>query len=774
MAEQLDILLTAAFGLEAVVRREASALGYEAKVIQPGRLLVRGDLEAVARLNVWVRTAERVLIRVGDFKADDFGLLFDGTHELPWDRWISADATFPVRGRSVKSQLSSVPACQRMVKKAIVEQLRKAHGVEELPESGPTVGVEVALLNDHVTLTIDTSGSGLHKRGYRPVSGPAPLRETLASALVQLSFWRPDRPLADPFCGTGTIAIEAAMIGRNIAPGLNRAFAAESWPGFDSQVWDRTRQEAREKIGPALPLRIRAMDIHGAALGMARVNAENAGVAEDIHFHQKPFSELTSKREYGCVITNPPYGHRMGTGATRDAGTDEDIEALYRSMPMVLRSLPTWSHYIFTGFSGLERVFGRSADRRRKLYNGRIECCYYQFHGPRPGADKPPARDERASTETSTDLVDSDAEEQTSENTASEIDSAAPQSAAESSPSSMPSSSPSRSELGASVFGGLLPEAKRQADEFANRLRKRARHLRRWPGRGITCYRLYERDIPEIPLVVDRYEDSLHIAEFARPHQRTPAQHADWLEMMQRTAAESLDIKLSNVHLKFRDRQRGTSQYERTAKEDRRIVVQESGLKFEVNLSDYIDTGLFLDHRLTRQRVREMADGKRMLNLFAYTGAFSVYAAAGGAESTTTVDLSRTYLDWAERNLQLNELGGPRHQRVQSDAIAFLERLPKDEKFDLMVVDPPTFSNSKRTEEDWDVQRDQSRLFPLLRRNLAPGGTLFFSTNFRRFKFDATPWAGCDVREISNQTVPEDFRNRRIHRCWIIREVSKI
>ncbi|HBO44928.1 MAG TPA: SAM-dependent methyltransferase [Planctomycetaceae bacterium] len=317
------------------------------------------------------------------------------------------------------------------------------------------------------------------------------------------------------------------------------------------------------------------------------------------------------------------------------------------------------------------------------------------------------------------------------------------------------------------AFGGLSAKAREQAQLFERRLVKRARHLRRWPTRqGITCFRLYERDIPEIPLVVDRYEDCLHIAEFDRPHERTVAEHADWLDLMARTAARVLDVDPKRVFFKRRQRQRGTSQYERVGDQGRTFVVGEGGLRFEVNLSDYVDTGLFLDHRITRSMVRDAAAGKRFLNLFGYTGSFTVYAAAGGAVSTTTVDLSNTYLDWARHNMGLNEFAGPEHRFVRDDGLSFVESCR--DTFDLAVVDPPTFSNSKRTEQYWDIQRDYSALLRALLSRMSPGGVVYFSTNFRRFKFDPAVLQGATAREISRQTVPPDFRNQRIHRCWRI------
>jgi 23S rRNA G2069 N7-methylase RlmK/C1962 C5-methylase RlmI len=296
--------------------------------------------------------------------------------------------------------------------------------------------------------------------------------------------------------------------------------------------------------------------------------------------------------------------------------------------------------------------------------------------------------------------------------------------------------------------------------------------LRRWPTkRGITCYRIYERDIPEIPLVVDRYEDALHLSEFARPHDRSPAQHADWLDLMARTAADVLEVPRERVFLKHRDRQRGADQYQRVDNREARFVVHEGGLKFIVNLSDYVDTGLFLDHRTTRQMVRERAAGKRFLNLFAYTGSFSVYAAAGGAVSTTTVDKSATYIDWARENLAINEFTGPTHELVRSDIRAYLDDLRPQDEWDVAVVDPPTFSNTKGIESDWDVQRDYATLLNQLAPHIVSCGVVYFSTNFRRFKLDEAALSGYQIRDITRQTIPEDFRNKRIHACWQLTRV---
>ncbi len=544
--------------------------------------------------------------------------------------------------------------------------------MNELPETGPRCAIEISLRDDVATLTLDTTGVGLHKRGYRRLVGEAQLRETLAAVLVQLSYWRPGRVLVDPFCGTGTIPIEAALLGRNIAPGLNRDFASERWPTFDRQTWQQAREEARDLVRPPLAERLLGYDIDADVLSLARYHAEQAGVAEDIHWQQRPFSELRAKAEYGCIITNPPYGERLGS--------DAEIEQLYRTFPLVLRRLPTWSFYILSSRPDLEELVGQPASRRRKLYNGPLECTYYQFHGPRPPRDGGPI--EQDATELS-----------------AHVETPRSNSAARAEPSTAP------------AFGGLKTAAARQAEEFANRLRNRARHFRRWPTkRGITCYRLYERDVPDVPLVVDRYEDALHIAEFARPHDRSPAQHADWLDLMARTAANVLEVPRERVFVKHRDRQRGAGQYQRIDDRETRITVHEGGLKFIVNLSDYVDTGLFLDHRITRQLVGNAAAGKRFLNLFAYTGSFTVYAAAGGAATTTSVDKSATYIDWARENMKLNGFTATSHQLVRSDIRTFVDQLTAESIWDLAVVDPPTFSNTKGLEDDWDVERDHGEL----------------------------------------------------------------
>lgn len=376
----VDLIATAPMGLEAVVGHELRALGYE-PAVQNGRVSWTADEAAICRANLWLRSSDRVLVKLGEFPATTFEELFQGTRALPWPDWLPEDARFIVNGRSHKSRLTSVPACQSVVEKAVVESLKQRYRREWFPKTGARAAIEVALLGDVATLTLDTTGPGLHKRGYRKLAGPAPLKETLAAALVQISRWHPDRPLLDPFCGTGTIPLEAAMIGLNLAPGLHRSFDAEGWPRVPAALWAAAREEARDLAQPGRRLEIAGSDIDPEALELARHAARAAGLADAVQFRQVPVAELQPQEEYGYIITNPPYGERLGE--------ERAVLPLYRELGQVARRLPTWSVYVLTAHPGFERAFGRRADKNRKLYNGRILCYFYQYPGPRRPRPEP-------------------------------------------------------------------------------------------------------------------------------------------------------------------------------------------------------------------------------------------------------------------------------------------------------------------------------------------------------------------------------------------------
>ncbi|MGE5392081.1 MAG: THUMP domain-containing class I SAM-dependent RNA methyltransferase [Deltaproteobacteria bacterium] len=375
--DKVELIATSSFGLEAIVAREVKNLGYEDIVVENARVSFKADLPAICRANLWLRTADRVLVKMGEFKATTFTELFDRTRALPWTDWIPSDASFPVQGKSIKSGLFSVPDCQAIVKKAVVESLKERYHKNWFEETGPRYNIEVALLKDTATLTLDTSGAGLHKRGYRKLSATAPLKETLAAAMIDLSRWHPDRLFMDPFCGSGTLPIEAALIAMNQAPGLKREFAAEKWPLIPIRLWREARREANDLIRRDLPLKIRGSDIDPAVLSLARYHAKQAGVEDKIHFQQMAFDQVQTKEKYGFMVCNPPYGQRL-----EDIPT---VERLYRDMGGIFRkNFDTWSFYVLTQHKDFERLLRRPADKKRKLYNGRLECHYYQFYGPKP------------------------------------------------------------------------------------------------------------------------------------------------------------------------------------------------------------------------------------------------------------------------------------------------------------------------------------------------------------------------------------------------------
>lgn len=371
-----DLIATTAMGLEALAAKEVRDLGYECEV-ENGRITFKGDEAAIVRSNLWLRTADRVRIKVGEFKATSFDELFEKTKALPWERYMPENAEFPVSGKSVKSTLFSVSDCQAIVKKAIVERMRtKYNKTGWLEENGPLFKLEVALHKDVALLTIDASGSGLHKRGYRAGQGEAPLKETLAAALVMLTNWNADKPFADPFCGSGTIPIEAALIGQNIAPGFNREFISEGWSWIPEKVWEDARNEAEDLANYDQPLDITGADIDHRMVKIAEENAFEAGLGDLINFKQMQVRDFTTLKEYGVIVGNPPYGERLGEKAA--------VQRMYAEMGNAFAPLDTWSIYILTSDEEFENHYGRKATKKRKLFNGFIRTDYYQYWGKRP------------------------------------------------------------------------------------------------------------------------------------------------------------------------------------------------------------------------------------------------------------------------------------------------------------------------------------------------------------------------------------------------------
>ena len=703
--------------------------------VRPGRAGVAfaGPLESAYRACMWSRVASRLLLRITDVPAPDPETLYDGVLGIAWEDHVRPDGTLAVDVVASRSPISHTGYATLKVKDAIVDRLRERFGARpDIDTVAPDVRVNVALRGTKAAVSIDMSGEGLHKRGYRAPGeqGVAPLKENLAAGVLLLAGW-PDvaargGSFYDPLCGSGTLVLEAALIAGDIAPGLLRhRWGFSGWLGHDPAIWDGLIDEAVQRRAAgliAMPLLL-GTDIDRRAIGLARGSAGRAGLSAQVRFDHRDLADASppSAATPGLVACNPPYGERLGS----EAG---GLRELYGMLGERLRnSFAGWRACVVTGAEEFVPALGLLPFAEHEAFNGRIPVRVIVAEVPADGVAACTA-----------------------------------------------AAGPPRASVVAPVGSG--------AEMFANRLRKNARHLGKWARRmGVTCYRVYDADLPEYAVAIDLYAGAgpdagrlaAHVAEYAPPATVDPEVALRRVHEVVAVTADVLGIAPADVHLKVRRRQKGTAQYTRQARTGETMVVAEGGLIFEVNLADYLDTGLFFDHRLTRDMIRSMADGARFLNLYAYTGTASVYAAAGGAVSTTTVDLSTTYLDWAERNMSLNGITGAQHTRVRADAAEWLSSAAKSgvAPFDLVFCDPPTFSNSKRMEGTFDVQRDHAELISAVEPLLAPDGVLLFSNNRRTFTLDADSLdaLGLSAEEISAETIPDDFqRNPRVHNIWRI------
>ena len=716
MNEQ-TFIATAPEGIEPLLAAELTALG--AAAIKPGRggIRVQGALELAYRACLWLRTASRVLLPLAEFPVAEVDALYAGIHALPWEDHLAPDGTLAVEFTGTGSGIDHSHYGAQRVKDAIVDRFRERCGQRPgVDRNQPDLRIHVLLRDGQATVSLDLSGDSLHRRGYREATVIAPLKETLAAALLLKSGWpaiaAAGGPLLDPLCGSGTLAIEAAWIATDQAPGLLREhWGFSGWLGHVPALWKRLLAEAQQRLTlgkPRIPLII-ASDHDPKAVRAALTNARRAGVADRIRIERREFSALQPPPgASGLLIANPPYGERLGTA--------EELAGFYAELGEVLKTrFGGWRAALLTGNPELGKRMGLRAEKVHSFHNGPLDCRLLRFRvEPEFFVDRAVA-DQRTRTR------------------------------------------------------ALQQAAACGAEGFINRLHKNLRHLGRWAARdGVSCYRLYDADLPEYAVAVDRYEQWLHVQEYAPPATVDAERARERLEQVMAALPAALELPAEHVFLKVRQRQRGSSQYQKQAQQGRFHEVHEGPGRFLVNFSDYLDTGLFLDHRLTRRRLGERASGRRFLNLFGYTGTATVYAALGGAISTTTVDLSATYLDWARRNLELNGLSGPQHQLIQADCRQWL--VWARERYGLIFVDPPTFSNSKRLEHDFDVQRDHVELLRQALRLLTPDGTLVFSTNHRRFRLDREALAEVQIEDWSRQTLPLDFaRNPKIHQCWALR-----
>ena len=700
-------------GLEYLLVDELRALG----AVEVREALAGVHAEADAsfgyRACLWSRLASRVLLPLSVFEADTADALGAGVAAIDWSEHLDPDGTLAIDAHGSTRGLTNAAYAAQRAKDAIVDQFRERTGTRpSVSNDRPSIRLNLALRQGRAHLSLDFAGGALFMRGYRRGQGEAPLKENLAAAMLLRGRWpeiyAAGGALVDPMCGAGTLLIEAAWMAADVAPGLQREhFGFEGWRGFDRAAWEALVAEARDRARAGLTaLRpvFHGADRNAAVLGAAKQNAQAAGVAGFIRLSHAAIERLDAppSEHAGLVIANPPYGERLG-----------EVEALretYAAIGATLkRAFVGWTAAVITNDEGLGRAIGLKPERRYKLYNGALECVLLCYDSIVPGTLVP--REARALTSA--------------------------------------------------------------AQALANRLAKNQRVLGPKLARaGITCYRIYDADLPEYAAAIDVYTGKhddrrwLHVQEYAPPPEIPEAKAERHLEEILRVASDTFEVPRARIALKTRRPQQRREKYGRVAERGEFIEVDEGGVTLLVNLFDYLDTGLFLDHRPTRARLRGLARGKSFLNLFCYTAAATVQAIAGGASDTTSVDLSYTYLDWAARNLAANGYAGERHRLEQGDVLAWLDG--GRDRYDLVFVDPPTFSNSKRA-DDFDVQRDHVRLLEACAGRLAPGGLIVFSNNFRRFKLDHEKLveAGFSIRDVTKASIPLDFaRNPRIHQCF--------
>ena len=712
-----QLFATTARGFEELLKSELTELGAQDAKVAQGGVHYWADDETLYRTLLWSRLSSRILLPIVQAKVFSDLDLYSAVVGVNWLDYFDEKVHFFVDFNGTNQEIRHTQFGAMRVKDGIVDYFeRHGRARPNVDKAQPDIRIHAYLNRDDVVLSLDLSGDALHMRGYREDTGKAPLRETLAAAIVLRSGWQKGRPLVDPMCGSGTLLIEAAQMEAQIAPQLYRLhWGFDFWQGHNQAAWEKVKEEALalaedEKQRENSP-HFYGFDLDHRVLQKAKQNAKNAGVAHLMQWQQGDVAAIKnpSPNVAGTVICNPPYGERLGTTPA--------LIALYSVFGQRLKQqFAGWNASIFSGEPSLLDCLRLRSHRQFKAKNGPLNCVQKNYQIA-----------ERT--------------EQSAVENALEFD---------------------RTSLVSSEV----------AVDFANRLQKNIKKIEKWAKQqGLDAYRLYDADLPEYNLAVDRYADHIVVQEYAAPKNIDENKARQRLLDAVNATLNVTGIETNKLILKVRQKQKGTNQYEKLANKGEYFYVNEYGAKLWVNLTDYLDTGLFLDHRLTRKMLGEMVQGKDFLNLFAYTGSATVHAALSKAKSTTTVDMSNTYLNWAEQNLLLNDIEGKQHKLIQADCLQWLEQC--DRQFDLIFVDPPTFSNSKRMEDSWDVQRDHIKLMTNLKRILRPNGTIVFSNNKRGFKMDFAKLEelGLSAVEISHKTLPLDFeRNKQIHNCWLLQK----
>ncbi|WP_132494517.1 bifunctional 23S rRNA (guanine(2069)-N(7))-methyltransferase RlmK/23S rRNA (guanine(2445)-N(2))-methyltransferase RlmL [Providencia alcalifaciens] len=695
------LFASTARGLEELLKTELEALGASQCKVAQGGVYFQADDRVMYQSLLWSRLASRILLPLNDFDVYSDLDLYLGVQAIDWSEIFDVNDTFVVHFTGTNEEIRNSQYGALKVKDAIVDSfVRKLDQRPNVARQEADIRINVYLNKERASVALDLSGDSLHIRGYRDLAGQAPLKETLAAAIISRSGWQKNTPMVDPMCGSGTLLIEAAMIAADRAPGLYRQhWGFNAWLKHNPELWREVVTEAQVRFRQGLKdttSRFYGFDIDKRVLDMARANARRAGLQDLITFNHGDAAALENPVKTditGTIISNPPYGERLES--------EPALIALHSQFGRIVKArFPGWRLSIFSASPELLSCLQLRSEREFKAKNGPLDCVQKNYQ-----------------------LAETPSE------TIAEI-----------------------------------------SPDFANRLRKNQKKLTKWAKQqGVDCYRLYDADLPEYNVAVDIYGDKVVIQEYAPPKTVDERKARQRLFDVITATMNVLELTSNQLVLKTRQRQKGKQQYEKLAQKDDFFLVNEYDAKLLVNLTDYLDTGLFLDHRIARRMLGEMSRGKDFLNLFCYTGTATVHAGLGGAKSTTSVDMSRTYLEWAEKNLQANQLTGRQHRLMQADCLNWLANT--DEQFDLIFIDPPTFSNSKRMDGTFDVQRDHVQLITHLKRMLRRGGTVMFSNNKRGFKMDleALTELGLKAQEITAKTLSEDFaRNRQIHNCWLI------
>lgn len=710
-------------GMEALLADELRGCG--ALSVRPVSAGVSfgGDFATVCRVCLYSTIASRLLLPLVRLQLEDLDGFYQAIFQLPWEEHLHPDGTLAVDFSGTNALVRHTRFGAMKVKDAVVDRFRERFGTRpSVRFENPDVQIYARLVENRVDVGIDLSGEGLHRRGYRVDGGSAPLKENLAAAILMQAGWREvalaGGSLVDPMCGSGTLLVEAAMMAGNRAPGLLRPhFGFFGWLGREPGVWEALLAEAKEKarLGRGRIPAIYGFDKDPVVLQAAWENVVQAGLEDRIHLEQRDIEHLERPLgAVGLVVVNPPYGERQGEM--------ERLKSLYALLGNRLRTrMYGWPAAVFTSEPVLGEALGIRPREMKSLYNGPLPCRLLLLD-PTP----PPAVGE-------------------------------PVVEVEQEPMPQPGDP--------TTPGAVM---------FANRLRKNQKRLARWVGRNkVSCYRLYDADMPEYAVAVDIYGPWVHLQEYQSPPEVAPANARRRLGEVLAVIPDALQVDPERLFFKTRRRQTGGGQYRKMGSGGDFVEVEEGGLRFLVNFTDSLDVGLFLDQAPLRGLIRERSQGRRFLNLFGYTGTATVYAAAGGATSSLTVDLSRTYLDWAGRNLALNGFSGINHRLLRADCLEWLveaQNWPLEDRFQLILLDPPTFSNSARMDRPFDLQREHATLISQAVRLLTPDGVLFFSNNLRRFRMDLESLpAGLSVVEITRETIGPDFaRNPKIHNCWRI------